>query len=109
MPGGDRTGPTGGGPKKGRGLGYCADNDHAGYLSDQPAQGLGRGFRWGRRGRGHGIGQVRGWHNRSQVSYGPPRGYFVGDDQEIETIKAEPRNLRDTLQQILDKLDELAH
>ena len=53
MPDGDRTGPTGGGPQTGRGLGYCADND-------QPGRGFGRGF--GRRGRG------RGWRNQSSTA-----------------------------------------
>ena len=97
MPGGDKTGPTGGGPKTGRGLGYCTDNDHPGYLSDQLTQGLGRGFRWGGRGCGYGNGRARGWRNRLQTSFGSRRGYVVRDDQEIETLKAETQELRGTL------------
>lgn len=31
MPGGDRTGPLGEGPRTGRGAGYCAGNDEPGY------------------------------------------------------------------------------
>ena len=51
MPGGDKTGPSGGGPRTGRGLGYCASND-------QPGRGFSRGF--GRRG--------RGWRNQSNAA-----------------------------------------
>ena len=69
MPKGDKTGPEGKGPKTGRGLGYCSGNDKAGYLSDQPTQGMARGPRDGqgngrpRTGRGQGRG--RGF-NRSR-------------------------------------------
>ena len=81
MPGGDRKGPTGGGPKTGRGFGYCADNDQPGFATGQPGRGYGRGFGFGRRGRG------RGWCGFSGVD----------EDQEV----------RGLLQQILDKLDKL--
>jgi len=69
MPKGDKTGPEGKGPKTGRGLGFCSGNDKAGYLSDQPTQGMARGPRDGqgngrpRTGRGQGRG--RGF-NRSR-------------------------------------------
>ncbi len=58
MPGGDRTGPQGKGPKTGRGLGYCSGSDKPGFESDEPTQGLGlnNGFR---RGRGQGRGRNR--------------------------------------------------
>ena len=98
MPGGDRTGPTGGGSKTGRGLGYCDGNDQPGS-----AQGFGRGFRRGSRGRGRG----RGWRNQANVGFGQ-RG-FAADDQELETLKAENQELRGVLQQILDRLDKLGN
>jgi hypothetical protein len=82
MPGGDKTGPAGSGPKTGRGFGYCADNDQPGYT-----QGFGQGFRGGGRGRGFGRGHGRGWRNRANMT----------DDQEV----------RGLLQQILNKLDNL--
>lgn len=69
MPNKNGTGPEGKGPKTGRGLGYCSGNDKAGYLSDQPTQGMARGPRDGqgngrpRTGRGQGRG--RGF-NRSR-------------------------------------------
>jgi len=60
MPGGDRMGPQGGGPKTGRGLGYCADNDQPGYAAPQSGRRTGFGFRRGRRGRGRGSGEGQG-------------------------------------------------
>ncbi|MBP8131627.1 MAG: DUF5320 domain-containing protein [Candidatus Hydrogenedentes bacterium] len=52
MPGGDRTGPMGMGPKTGRGMGFCAGNSASGYSN----AGRGRGF-FGRGGGG------RGWRH----------------------------------------------
>ncbi len=78
MPGGDKTGPDGGGPKTGFGRGYCADNDQPGYLSGRRERGLGRGF---------GNGRGRGWRNRSNA--------------------VEDQSLGGALQQILDKLNKL--
>ena len=48
MPGGDRTGPRGKGPKTGRGLGFCTDNNSPGYTNPQgrPFGGRGRGRRF---------------------------------------------------------------
>ena len=58
MPGGDKTGPEGKGPKTGRGLGFCNGNDKPGFESDEPTQG--KGFNNGlRRGRGQGRGRGR--------------------------------------------------
>jgi len=71
MPGFDRTGPLGEGPKTGRGLGRCgkakaatsldAAPGGAVRLDDRPAigQGLGRGVRRGRRG-GRGRSRILG-------------------------------------------------
>jgi len=58
MPGGDKTGPEGKGPKTGRGLGFCNGNDKPGFESDEPrrGQGLNNGLR---RGRGRGLGRNR--------------------------------------------------
>ena len=68
MPGGDRTGPMGGGPRTGRALGYCSGYDAPGFTHPAPGQGLGRGGGFGRGlgagrggGRGPGTGWGRGW------------------------------------------------
>lgn len=53
MPGGDRTGPAGAGPRTGRAMGYCGGNRQPGYLSPGPGMGRGRGG-----------GGGRGWRNR---------------------------------------------
>ena len=51
MPRGDKTGPNNAGPKTGRGLGYCAGYDVAGFENSCPNQGRrsrpirGRGLR----------------------------------------------------------------
>ena len=55
MPGGDRTGPSGKGPRTGRGLGPCGTTEK--QLEDN--RGLGRGLGRGP-GRGLGLGRGRG-------------------------------------------------
>jgi len=109
MPSGDRTGPQGGGPKTGRGLGYCADHDQPGYAAPQSAQGLGLGFRWG----GRGFGRGRGKRNRSKVGFWPGRsrgGYAVSrgtQDQDIDSLKAQADELNNALLEIQARLNEL--
>ena len=55
MPGGDRTGPGGFGPRTGRGAGYCAGNPVPGYANPG----------WGGFGRGGGFGGGRGRGHRN--------------------------------------------
>jgi hypothetical protein len=69
MPGEDRTGPLGEGPRTGRGLGRCHDDEETKKDGDREVDlrrtGLGRGRgRGGGRGRGRGGGQGRGFRNR---------------------------------------------
>lgn len=45
MPRGDRTGPEGRGQMTGRGLGFCAEHDEAGFTADAVPCGRGRAFR----------------------------------------------------------------
>ena len=95
---GDRTGPTGQGPMTGRGRGYCAGNDYAGFESMDAGygRGLGRGFF------GRGIG--RGFGVRS-AAY-PQRAYF----QEVETPIAKEigfiKNMLNSLQEKLDRFEK---
>jgi hypothetical protein len=44
MPGGDRTGPRGGGPKTDRDLGSCTGNEQPGCAVSQTGQRFNRGF-----------------------------------------------------------------
>jgi hypothetical protein len=106
MPGGDRTGPQGEGPRTGRGLGYCADNDQPGYAS--PQQGQGFGFRrWGRGNRGS-----RGWRNRLNAGFWPGRGrggidiYSDAQDQDVGSLKAQMQELQNTLKEVQNRLDQ---
>jgi len=43
MPRGDRTGPSGKGPKTGRGLGFCTGNKSAGFTKPRTRPFAGRG------------------------------------------------------------------
>jgi hypothetical protein len=61
MPGGNRTGPMGQGPKTGRGAGYCGDRDEPGYTTAPGRRGGFSGGRGGGRGRGRGMGAGRGF------------------------------------------------
>ena len=71
MPGGDRTGPRGLGPRTGRAAGYCAGYAVPGYMNpDVPGYGRGFGF-----GRGRGFG--RGFRGR-----GRGQDTIVQDSQE---------------------------
>ncbi len=61
MPGGDRSGPWGRGPRTGRGFGYCSGSERPGYA---PPRGPVGGYRYGDgygRGYGRGWGFGRGW------------------------------------------------
>ncbi|UCF79276.1 MAG: DUF5320 domain-containing protein [Candidatus Eiseniibacteriota bacterium] len=81
MPGGDRSGPAGAGPRTGRGAGLCAGYPTPGYMNAGVEwsgyaggfgrrSGFGRGFRFGRGrggrvfGEGAWLGGGRGWRYR---------------------------------------------
>ncbi len=61
MPGGDRTGPMGAGPRTGRAAGYCGGFGMPGYMNPIGGRGLGLGFGRGFRGGGFGRGLGRGF------------------------------------------------
>lgn len=113
MPYGDRTGPSGAGPRTGRGLGYCGGSDRPGYVS-----GPGGGF-WGRGGgRGHrnwyyGTG-LTGWE-RAQAGFGsrwygsaaPGWGWAPTKDQQIADLKAQAEGLQNALDEVQRELGNL--
>lgn len=102
MPGGNRTGPDGLGPRTGRRFGFCSGYDSPGFTKGVPRGGAGTGRGYGR-GFGRGFGrQVR------------PRGFGRGPDpyvQEQEPTalsKEEQRNmLKDELDQIRSEKAEI--
>ena len=96
MPGGDRTGPQGFGPRTGRGLGDCVP-------TDQPRWGFGGGF-----------GRGRGWRYWARATGLPGWmrfGWWGGSPSPIDEsamLKAQAEQLQaqlDTVQQRLTELD----
>ncbi len=101
MPGGDRTGPSGGGSQTGRGMGYCNDNDHPGNMNFQSGRGagFGRQFRSGRGfGRGQGFGFRYGQGNFNQS--------YNADVSEKTLIENDIRILKDQLSALEEKLSK---
>ena len=107
MPGRDRTGPEGEGPMTGWGAGGCAGTPRPGY-----APFGGRAF--GRRGYARGGGR-RGWRHWFHAT-GLPRWARYGPyaapptrDQEAESLKAQAEWLRDELDAINQRIEELGN
>lgn len=102
MPGGDRTGPAGAGPRTGRQAGYCVGSDVPGFANPaMPGQAFGFGFR----------GRGRGWRNMAYATglpgwqrfgYAPP----VPQD-EAESLKAQAAWLKEQLAEIDKRLEDL--
>ena len=98
MPGGDRTGPEGYGPRTGRGLGYCS-----GYNSPGFAKGVPRG------GRGFGRSFGRGRYWRRDYYYPDP--YYKREQYRPAytepTKDEEKRYLEDTIKALEEDLKEM--
>jgi hypothetical protein len=110
MPRGDRTGPTGAGPKTGRQMGYCTGHESPGFVNMYagwrrgPGRGPGRG--WGR-GPGAGYGYGRGFGSRFAYGYGPAYEE-IPDVSEKTLVENEIRILKDQLAKLEDRLSRLA-
>jgi len=77
MPGGDRTGPMGHGPRTGRAAGFCSGYGMPGFANPVVGGGRGRGPGFGRgfgggRGYGRGLGWGRGWAWDEPAAPGAP-------------------------------------
>ena len=98
MPGGDRTGPAGFGPRTGRGMGYCSEYPAPGYAN----AGFGRGFGGGRGGR-------RGWI--ATYPYGAPAPYAPpaapSPEEETAYLEDAARNLEEELNSIKARIESL--
>lgn len=111
MPGGDRTGPTGGGPMTGRRMGYCAGFGATGSLHPGEPSGLGRA--WGSWGAG------RGWRHGRQAVGRPGWMHFSGwqptKEQDLEALKAQaewlsgqhPHRVRGAGEVVRARIDEI--
>jgi len=97
MPGGDRTGPQGFGPRTGRGLGDCAP-------TEQPRPGFGLGF-----------GRGRGWRNWARATGQPGWLRFGGwgatpaPVDESELLKTQAEQLQAQLDAVQQRLTELSN
>lgn len=104
MPGGDRTGPFGAGPKTGRGLGFCSGNTAPGWTYSRGmglGGGLGRGF--GRGGRGCFWGRGR-WFWPYYHPYVPQQ---MDEKWEKNALESEAEYLKNRLREIEKRLSEL--
>lgn len=100
MPGGDRTGPAGAGPRTGRGLGYCNGSNMPGYTNW--GAGFRGGFGFGRGGCG------RGWRNRFFATAVPGwAAYYPTPQQESADLQAQADVLKAQLDAIQTRLNDL--
>lgn len=99
MPGRDRTGPQGFGPRTGRGLGDCAP-------MDQPRPGFGFGL---------GFGRGRGWRNWARATGQPGWlrfGWWGAPSPPVDesaVLKAQAEQLQAQLDAVKQRLTELGN
>jgi hypothetical protein len=97
MPGGDRTGPLGAGPRTGRGMGYCGSDNQPGLVNQATVFRGGLGFR-----RGGG----RGWRHRFYAT-GIPGWVPPTPEQEAANLKSQADLLKTQLDAIQKRIEEL--
>ena len=123
MPGGDRTGPMGAGPRTGRAAGFCAGYDVPGYMNPYGRYGGGWGGGGGGWGRGRGRGRGMGWRHgrggfgpRWGASYGyeAPYGYQAAypaqppsREAELEMLREQNKQLEEALKNIQERMSQL--
>lgn len=98
MPGGDRTGPSGAGPRTGRGVGYCGNYDRPGFVP--PPVGARGGYGFGRGWSG------RGWRHRYYAT-GFPGWVAPTPEQESADLTAQAEVLKAQLDAIQKRIEEL--
>jgi Family of unknown function (DUF5320) len=105
MPGGDRTGPWGLGPRTGRTVGYCAGYNVPGYANPGFACGFGFG-----RGRGRGFGRGsrgRGMYPFPALYY--PEAYIEPSKEEEKAyLEDMAKGLEEEIKTIQGRLQELS-
>ncbi|MBE0523434.1 MAG: DUF5320 domain-containing protein [Methanosarcinales archaeon] len=105
MPGGDRTGPSGLGPRTGRAAGYCARNPAPGYMNPILSSGSYRGGGRGRRNLYCATG-LTGWQ-RGAYSYPPPVVQTITKEQELAELKYMAENMENELEDIRKRIQEI--
>jgi hypothetical protein len=121
MPGGDKTGPMGAGPRTGRAAGLCAGYDVPGYMNSYGRGGGG----WGGGGRGGGgWGRGRGWGRgwggyapaggTAPYGYAAPYGYGApypvqtpSKEAELEMLREQNKQLAMAIENIQERISQL--
>lgn len=115
MPGFDRTGPRGQGPRTGGGRGVCPPASEAYTYGEPVVYGVGRGGipRGGGRGFAHGGGRRHGGRGsgRRWAAY-PPQypqeaPFYMTAEQELASLKEQSQLIQDQLHQINQRITEL--
>jgi hypothetical protein len=120
MPGGDRTGPAGFGPITGRGAGFCAGYNVAGFMNPDWGTGIG-GRGWGR-GFGGGGWRHRHWYYATGAPgwqrtfagrpvYTPPFPAASSPpttrEQELDVLKNQARHFEQALDDLRNRISEI--
>ncbi len=116
MPRGDGTGPAGQGPMTGRAAGYCAGYSVPGFMNPSGGRRFaGRPFGGFGRGRGHRnmyyATGLPGWQRYNQY---PPAGATpdyapdIAPEEEMESLKSQADMLKQQLNDIQARIDELS-
>ncbi|HNR57596.1 MAG: DUF5320 domain-containing protein [Methanothrix sp.] len=109
MPGGDGTGPSGFGPRTGRGMGYCSGFDAPGCLRAGYGRSFGAG-RGGGPGRGGGRGRcIRLWSRWTAPigAFGPYPASAPSPEVEMADLEGMAESLEAQLKSIKARMEEL--
>ncbi len=105
MPGRDRTGPSGLGPRTGRSAGYCAQNPVTGYSNHIHSMGSYRSGGRGRRNLYYATGLT--FLQRGACSYPPPVVQAITKEQELAELKDMAENMKNELEDIRKRIQEI--
>ena len=98
MPRGDGTGPAGQGAMTGRGMGFCAGFNSAGFMNGGFGRGMGRGFGRGRgfAGRGRAM-QVMPIQQPTVITEKQEKQFL---EQELDVLKKEMKEIEERLKEL---------
>ena len=111
MPQGDRTGPSGMGPKTGKGAGFCNGNQVPSAMNNRSERGFGRGG--GCRGSGGGRRGFRHWWRATGIPgflrVGPAEleNGEISSENDEKRLKEQENILSQQLQMIQKRIEEL--
>jgi hypothetical protein len=100
MPAGDRTGPKGMGPMRGKAAGSCFEHQTPGSASPGNYNAMGRGY-----GRRFGMGPGRCW--RGGIAAMPEAAPAATREQEIEMLKQQSEYFKTASEEISARIKDL--